>query len=175
MSVAGALVAAGGIVSHDDFRVLTEGPLHEKLATLRERREQLNAVPSDGDNSQADRKASATSLVAVIDAYMAAISSAPEGGKRSTLTTAVLREGLHLDSGYPYVLLVRGQGGDAGQLVNDRPLWWKDKFSTIASMSISYLLVDTHTGRVHSGGTESATCAIHGSIGSDFRLDPATG
>ncbi|MGV8977232.1 MAG: hypothetical protein ACOH17_04240 [Cellulomonas sp.] len=177
MSVSGALVGTEprGTVVHDDFRTLAAGELHTDLAAVRDRRRKLDALPSGGDDQQASRKASASALVTVIDAYLTSISVVPDGGKRSPLVTAMLREVLHGDNGIQYALLVKGRGGDAGQLINDRPLWFNDKFSTIASMSVSYLLVDTSTGGVVAGGTESATCAVHGKIGDDFRLDPPSG
>jgi hypothetical protein len=68
--------------------------------------------------------------------------------------------------------LVKGCGGSSAQLVNDKPFWFKDEFSVVASMGISYLLVNAENGRVAAAGVRSATVAITGKIGGDFEFKP---
>ena len=68
------------------------------------------------------------------------------------------------------MVLVKGVGGSTAQVVNDRPLWFKDKFTTIASAGLSWLMVDPATGKVIAGGTKVSTLEITGTIGDTIKV-----
>jgi hypothetical protein len=84
-----------------------------------------------------------------------------------------LRERLH-DGSIPCVVLVKGVGGSTAQVVNDGPLWFKDKFTTIASAGLSWLLVATADGAVVAGGSKVSTLEVHGTIGETVKVKPPT-
>jgi hypothetical protein len=176
MQVSAALAEAdpGGFVWIDDFRVLRTGKVTEAVASVREKRQQLVErkleLKDREDGSDSVLAATVDALIASIDNYMVALFKVADGGKRSLYTMALLREQLHTKS-VSHVVLVKGSSGDANQLINDRPLWWEDKFSTVASMGVSYVLVSVEDGRVTGGGTRSASRSISGSIGSTFSID----
>ena len=168
----------------DDFRVLKRGKVAEKVAVVRQKRQQLvekrlqmaagSAPDTAGDSDVGDDGPDVTgevidALVTLIDAYLVALFTVPAGAKRSPYTNAVLREQLHTGE-VLHVVLVKGSAGSAHQLVGDRPLWLDDKFSTIASTGVSYLIVDTADGRVRAGGTHSASYSISGDIGDEFKI-----
>lgn len=72
-------------------------------------------------------------------------------------------------NGFTHVLLVKTQAGQAQQMLDNQPLWWRDKFSTVVEVSITYMLIDTCTSEIVASGTESAVESAHGKIG-----DPPT-
>jgi hypothetical protein len=236
-ATAGALKRAepGGTVVHDDFRVLETSRVHQKLAALSKKREelvghrialesektaksteleaahanikeitaQLQAAPADAQpalraklKETQDEAASleqaisaATvklglieSVQSAIDAFVASLTAVPEGGKRSPLAQAAMREHLHdvADSTKPtdkdpgaftHVLLVKGNGGSAVQTVEDRPLWWKDKFAVIATASITYMLLETAGSSILAAGNLGGSATGFGSIGDQFELE----
>jgi hypothetical protein len=179
-SVAGALLEVDpqATVVHDDFRMLPVGSLHAKLAEVRNSRWKLAELSvqlrqgGPGPSSEAVLRAGTVdSLVAAIDAFVASVSAVPQGGTRSALTSAVLCEGLHSGS-FGHVLLVKGGSGSSTQVVDNRPLMLKDRFSVVATMTVSYLLVQTDDSRVISAGTASGESTLSGKVGN--RIIPQT-
>ena len=143
------------------------------LRGLRIKREELREFALRSGTSP-DDKSTASALAAAIDAYVAALLSTPADGKRSTFTTALMRETLHAAPQCGHVLLIKARGGESSQLVNDRPFLFDDKFSTLSSLAVSYLLVAVSDGRVVCAGTKSGTASLHGTIGDDFTVGNTT-
>jgi len=105
-------------------------------------------------------------LVTAIDAFTTAIRAVPHGSHRSPLASAALHEELHAGSPhFTHVLLVKTQPGVAQQMLEDRPLWWEDKFSTAVDASITYMLIETSNSGIVAAGTETAIQSAHGKIG----------
>jgi hypothetical protein len=172
IAVSGALVSRGAIVIHDQFRVLVKGEVNASLERVRTSRQglmQLNlklARATDNDPGRELRVDLISALITAIDAYLTALSSTSSAGQRSALTNAVLREVFHVvGPERRFAVLIKGCGGSSAQLVNDRPFWFKDEFSIVASMGISFLLVDAGNGRVAAGGSRSGTVMAAGKIG----------
>jgi hypothetical protein len=172
IAVSGALAGRGAIVIHDQFRILVKGEIHASLERVRSGRQGLIeknlelARITDDDPDRKMRVDLISALITAIDAYLTAISGASSPGQRSALTNAVLREVLHGPGpDRCFAVLIKGCGGSSTQLVNDRPFWFKDEFSIVASMGISYLLVDAANGRVAAGGSRSESVLASGKIG----------
>lgn len=102
-----------------------------------------------------------------IDTYMAAIRTVPKGGKTSFLTTAALHDGLHgSEPSITHVLLVKAHGGKAQEDLDDRPLFFDDKFSTFADISITYMLMETRGSAIVAAATVTRVAGAHGKVGS---------
>lgn len=117
------------------------------------------------------------SVCEAIDVFVASLNVVPEGDRRSPLTLALMRQQLHKSEdgpGFTHVLLVKAEGGSAEQTVDDRPLWFKDKFSVVVAASVTYMLMETAGSSIVAAGTASALAAAYGSIGSRFTLGEVT-
>jgi hypothetical protein len=112
-------------------------------------------------------------LIDSIDRFSAAIRVIPTGARRSPLATAALYDELHQDatSRFTHVLLVKAQPGESAQLVDDKPLWFKDKFSTLVEVNVTYMLLATDDSHVALAGTATAMASAHGDLGSKVRFD----
>jgi hypothetical protein len=113
------------------------------------------------------------SVITAIDTFVSAIRAVPKDATRSLLTTAALRDALH--EGMPFfthVLLVKGQPGQAQQQLDNRPLWFKDRFSTVADTSITYALIETGESKILTSGTVSGMASARGEIGERWIVDP---
>jgi hypothetical protein len=115
-------------------------------------------------------------LITSIDAFLAAIAKVPEGARRSPLAAAALHEHLRpaeIPSGTAaavsttstHVLLIKAQPGQSQQLLNDKPFWFDDKFSTIVDVSVTYVLIATKDSIVLSAGTVTKTARAYGTVG----------
>ena len=124
----------------------------------------------------AERLALVESLIASIDAFSAAIRVIPAGGRRSPLASAALFDQLHqgADPRFTHVLLVKAQPAQSVQLTDDKPLWFKDKFSTVVEVNVTYMLISTDDSSVIRAGTATAMAAAHGDLGSDIRFSTTT-
>jgi hypothetical protein len=112
------------------------------------------------------------SLLTAADTFLSTIRAVPTGGRRSPLATAALHEQLHGgDRRCTHVLLVKAQAGQAQQMLDNRPLWFEDKFSIAIEISITYMLIETATSGIVASGTESAVQSAHGKIGDSPVLD----
>jgi hypothetical protein len=172
-AVVGALLdtVPGVDVVHNDFRMRTESTVDSELTSLREKRWLLaeQEIPAEA----VAEKERVMALIAAIDAFDSAVRTLPAGAKRSPLTNAALYEELHKDDGIDHVLLVKGLSGGSSQIVSDRPLWFKDRFSVTTTVNITYLLLAAgKSNRIVHGGTESATVTMRGRIGD--KLEPDT-
>ncbi len=177
-SVAGALLREdpGAEVWHDGFRTLSrDSKIYQALGWLRERRRAL-AVYAQLAGSYGTAKDElaehAEPVIAAIDQFVASVTAVPPDARRSMLASAALREGLH-DGTVRYVLLVTGNSSSSSQLIDDRPLMWKDAFCVVAASSVSYLLVQASDGRVVVGGTGSGTFTVRGKINSRIVVEQA--
>ena len=170
-NVIGALIDAQRDydVVHDDFRMRGPGAIDERLGELGTKRGSLVeaaqvAVPAGYEAEWIARKERIKTLIAAIDAFTISVQTVPTGSTRSTLTNAALYEGLHTGK-IDHVLLVKGVAGSGAQIVTDRPLWFKDKFSVVATTNITYVLLNVATNQIAHSGTASATVSLHGTIG----------
>jgi hypothetical protein len=112
------------------------------------------------------------STTAAIDQFTGSLRATAEGAKHTPLTAAILREQLHAPAGakkFTHLLMVKAQPGSAQQLTEDRLL--KDRFSTIATSSVTYMLVETGEGRVVRSGSIGGEARIIGSLGKDFSME----
>lgn len=135
-AVAGALLNAKPAdltVTHDDFRLLPDGPVYKRLGELSDRRASLAARKLELEDSDPKNAKLTTapiaSMISGIDAFIASLTATPKGATRSPLATAALREQLHPQQDTPqgdpkpftHVLLVKSEGGSAQQVIDDRP------------------------------------------------------
>lgn len=161
----------------DDFRTVDRtGPISDLLRKVNAGRLALagRAAELTGSTRPEDSSPLALTLqvASAIDAFLTSILAVPDGATRSAYTSAILHEGLH-DGSIAGVVLVKGVGGSTAQVVNDKPLWFKDKFTTIASAGLSWLLIDTADGSVVAGGSKVSTLEITGTIGETIKVKPA--
>jgi hypothetical protein len=168
-------------VFHDTVRLLPDrSALSGKVDALSDLRGQLierkavlqSRTPADGKVPQelADSIARVGAVAETIAELLTKLVTVPEGASRSLLASAMLREGLH-DGTFKYVVLVKAQSAGGAQLVNDKPLWSKDKFSVLAAASITWMLIDVAQGNVLDAGVASGTAEGHGTIGDAFELE----
>ncbi|GGU85306.1 hypothetical protein [Lentzea flava] len=147
----GELIKRNTVVLHDDFRMSPEAEISKDVAKLRDLRRELRADESAG----------------VIDKCLSSITSTPEGVTRSPLTDAVLYEGLRTGQ-IEHVLVVKANAGSVGQLLDNRPLWLKDRVFVRAAMSVNYLLLDAKAKRIVVAGTMSGKAKINRKIGAEL-------
>lgn len=162
----------------DDFRIIDRtGRISDLLDRVNAERLALASRKADltGSVSPEDSRSLAlvSQVASAIDAFLASILAVPGGATRSAYTSAILRERLH-DGSIDCVVLVKGVGGSSAQVVNDKPLWFKDKFTTIASAGLSWLLVAVADGAVIAGGSKVSTLEVTGTIGDTIKVKPAT-
>lgn len=152
------------------------GEIDKQLAELSTKRWNLveaaqAPAPTGYEAEGIARKEQIKTLIAAIDAFTTSVRAVPAGSTRSPLTNAALYEGLHTPKDIDHVLLVKGVAGSGTQVVNDRPLWFQDKFSVVATTNITYLLLNAATGSIVYSGTESATVSVHGTIGNKLAAE----
>jgi hypothetical protein len=120
------------------------------------------------------RLAMVDSVIGSIDTYVAAIRAVPQGAHRSPLATAALYDLLHPAEAsterFTHVLLVKSEGGQAEQVTSKRPLWWRDRFSVVVDVSVTYLLVGVPHSGILAAGTVTRTAAVQGKIGGRFAV-----
>jgi hypothetical protein len=112
------------------------------------------------------------SLLAAIDGYLTTIRT-PAGGQRSPLATASLHAQLHAEgaTGFTHVLLVKAQAGQAQQELENRPLWWRDKFSVAVDVSLTHMLIETKASGIEAAGSKTVSRTAHGKIGDRPTID----
>jgi hypothetical protein len=121
--------------------------------------------------SNAVRLSLTDSLVQSIDTFTAAISTTPAGASRSLLATAALYEQLHRradddhNPAFGHVLLVKAQGGQSQQMLENRPLMMGDRYSTVVDLSVTYILISTSASRIVAAGTTTAAGTAWGKVG----------
>ena len=121
--------------------------------------------------NRAARLAVVSEVLSSIESFEDALSVVPEDGSKSLYTIALLQERLHSKTdNIQHVLLVKSRAGSTQRLLDDRPLMFNDKFSTVASTGISFLLIETEFSRVLAGGSKTASQSLSGNIGGDFTV-----
>jgi len=162
------------VLVHDDIRLVPPGPVHEKLQALSGERQRLVAARLRLSDRKDDAATAAIAVidatVAAIDAFLGAIHTVPSGATRSPLTLAALHARLHAAPGsqpppFTHVLFVRGMGGSTQQAIDDRPLWFNDRFTVLGSAAVTYLLLEVATSAIVVGDTATGTAEVHGKIG----------
>jgi hypothetical protein len=109
------------------------------------------------------------SVIAAVDAFNTAIRTVPPNASRSALASAALHEQLHSDANrFTHVLLVKTEAGQTQQVTQNRPLWFKDRFTTFVDVNVMYMLIETTGSTLISSGTVTATATATGRIGGDF-------
>lgn len=175
-----AIAVAGAIKAVTDSRTVyldSARPIlssDSAVTSLRDdvaaKREELRAYKTEletrEDQAAVTRTAVIEKLVAAIDAYLVALATVPSGATRSAWTSALIQERSTAEGND--VLVVQAISGSALQLLDDRPLWWKDRFSTYASMGVAFILVSGATGEVKLAGSRTATSMMQGKIGADL-------
>ncbi len=159
----------------DDFRTVEAagtGRISRLLRDLNAERIALETRKAELGPQDTGTAASIGQVAAAIDAFLSSVMAVPGGATRSAYTTAILREQLH-DGTVDRVVLVKGVGGATAQVVADRPLWFKDKFTSIASAGLSWLMLSIVDGAVIAGGSKVSTLEIKGTIGATVTFSPA--
>ncbi|MAT06728.1 MAG: hypothetical protein CL424_16960 [Acidimicrobiaceae bacterium] len=109
-------------------------------------------------------------LVTGIDEVVTAIHVVPEGQRRSLFVTAALFEQLHSNDGaFTHVLYVSAATGSIDQATDNKPLWFRDKFSVLGTANITYLLIDA-SSVVVSAGVKTGAAGADGKIGSSLAV-----
>lgn len=161
---------------HDDFRTM---PATGTVATIVK---QAATAHRDLTAHSADLKAQGghdaevaklDDLARDIDTYLGAISAVPSGATQSQLSRAILREQLHGDAErrFTHALLVKSEGGALHEAYDNKPLWFKDKFSVVAVVSLTFLLIEAPSGVALIGATIAKAATGHGTIGSSIQLN----
>lgn len=115
-------------------------------------------------------------LIETIDTYTAGLRLVPTGATRSPLATATLYEALHTgDQRITHVLLIKPQTGQAVQLINNRPLWFKYHITLESTVSVSYLCAATADSAALAAGTLTRTASGTGSIGRALTIETTSG
>jgi hypothetical protein len=175
----GALRAAGGQwkIFNDDFRLLArDGEIATLVQTAGTVCQQLVARKAElqAGGGHDDEAARMDDLAKAIETFLGAAGTVPTGAAASLLGEAMARERLHGgDQPFTHALLIKANGGALHETIQDRPLWFKDKFSIVAAVSVSYILISTADGEALAGATISKSAAGHGTIGSSLRFDSA--
>jgi hypothetical protein len=149
-----------------------------------------NEVKTHLTQQRADRDGAATAsmkatvavnvideLLTSIDAFLVAVHAVPTGGTRSALASAALREELRGQPGKPrfaQVLFVNASSGSAVQMMDDKPLWFEDKFESVATLSVSYWVIDSATSNVVAGGSAAGSARLKGAFGGVVKIEDVT-
>lgn len=165
-----------------DEKLATATAQKKALAEQKPPPENLNALIDAANRTIGEARRDAekqAQLIAVIDAlcgtadeFLALVRKAPDGGGRSPLAVGALHEALHGDSpAFTHVLLVHADGGEAQQLVSNRPLWWRDRVSTVTHLSLTYVLFETQTSFIVRSGTKTGSATAHGKVGTKISVE----
>jgi hypothetical protein len=174
-------------VYHDTVRLASRAPeISGALDTLADRRDQLllrqreleslpSVPPSANGAEAADRQAATTiaavaAVVAAVDAYLERLVSIPDGATRSPLTAAVLRSALH-DGSVDSVLLVKAESASGMRLLDDRPLWFADRFSIVSAATLTWALIEIPGGQLRLSGVTTGTALTSGKVGRRVSFD----
>jgi trimeric autotransporter adhesin len=132
----------------------------------------------DARDQSADEMATASDDVGVmtdlqtsIDTFLTAIHAVPANGTRSAYTLAALRQDLHDSAPATRVVYISTSGGSSEQLLDHRSLLFKDKFESIASVSVSYWVLDPGNGTIIAAGTAGGTSRLRGTIGGTITIE----
>jgi hypothetical protein len=113
-------------------------------------------------------------LIAVIDNFLVAIHNIPTGAKRSAFSSAALHEELRHPKGAPAistVLYVIAAATATTEIYTDRT-FSKDKYQSIASVSISYWAIDPTTSDIIDAGVAVGSVELRGKVGETPSIRP---
>lgn len=153
----------------DDFRLVPESQVARDCVALQVLRPALDELVTAGQATE-PKVRRAKDLITAIDSFLVAANAAPTDGARSPLISAALFEGMHAADALSHVLLVAGATSASQQVIDDKPLWFDDKFSVLSSVSVTYVLIETSTSKVVKSGVEVGTVHISGNIGKSFSI-----
>lgn len=135
-------------------------PVPDDAAAKRQERAE-NAVAAA---KAASRAGAMDDLMKVIDGFLAAIHTAGEGG-RSPFVAAALHEKIRTGSPkVTQILFVKASSAEIDQLYEDRR-FKKDRFTSLASISITYWLLDANSSAIVASGVELGTVCVQGAVG----------
>ena len=169
--------------------------LDAELTSLRERIEQFTKALADAtdanetarldkliEEARAERKTVTQSadvvaarmglidsVISAIDSFTTAVNATPEGAQWSPLEAASRREQLHEPNGVSHVLLIKAASGSTLEAMSDKT-FGKDKFSALATLSLTYMLLDVNSGLV-AAGNASGEVDVTGSIGNKLKIE----
>jgi hypothetical protein len=142
-------------------------PKYDGLQTKLETATAARDTFADETAKAADDVGVMTDLQTSIDAFLTGIHAVPSGGARSAYTLAALRQELHTSgSAAPTrVVYLSAAGGSAEQVLQHRPLSFKDKFECIASVSVSYWVLNPEDDTIIAAGNAGGNARLKGTIG----------
>lgn len=118
-------------------------------------------------------------LVNGIDAFVTSLHAVPTGGKRSPIVLAALREQLRDPAGqipaFTKVLFVKAASGSANQVLDDKPLLFKDKLHVVAAVSLAYWLLDPVMSNIIDAGVATGSADLKIRVGSEFKIQSGAG
>jgi hypothetical protein len=143
---------------------------------------------STGDVADAERKLAhaelrlglVVSAIEAIDAFSNSLTEVPEGAVRSPLTLATMREHLQAapewkqdtkPSHFTHILLVKGNGGSTTQVIDDRALWMADRFASVGTARITYMLIESTSSAVLAAGDASGAAKASGKLSRKLSLE----
>ena len=135
-------------------------PVPDDVATKRQEREEKAVAAAKA----AGRAGAMDDLMKVIDGFLTAIHTAGEG-KRSPFVAAALHEKIR--SGSPritQILFVKASSAQIDQVYEDRR-FRKDRFTSLASVSITYWLLEAVSSAIVASGVELGTVRVQGEVG----------
>jgi hypothetical protein len=158
-------------VVHDDVRLLAEdGKISVELHSLNDHRQRLVTHVLAG-KANPEQTAQIHAAIQSIDEFVKSITSVPTGESRSPLTIALRREALHEDDSIPkYVLVIKSQGASLQGVTDDKPLWFKDRFSTVAALNLTFFFLEAGRPGAVAAGTLAGRAVGTGTIGDDLKL-----
>lgn len=142
--------------------------LQNKLQAAKDARDKS----ADATARAADDVGVMTDLQTSIDTFLTAIHTVPANGTRSAYALASLRQDLHGDNPATRVVYISASGGSGEQLLEHRSFFFKDKFESIASVSVSYWVLDPRDGTIIAAGNAGGTSRLKGSVGGTITVEP---
>jgi hypothetical protein len=127
------------------------------------------------DTDDAAKVAVVDAAVKRIDDFMTAIRTSPANGGKAPLVSAALIDLLHNDDSeiaISHVVMVKAHAGETSQFTSNRPLFAKDRVSTVAHVNVSFKLLEVATDGIVAAGSVTGTAEGSGTIGShlDFKV-----
>lgn len=121
----------------------------------------------------------AVAVLEKTDTFLTAIRAVPDGGSRSQVVSAMLREIVHgasdqVGPSAPRVVFLRATGGSISQLVDDRPFLFKDRFHAIGNATIAFWVLDVSTNMIVAAGACNGGAQIKGKVGDSFTISELT-
>lgn len=127
---------------------------------------------ADATSQASQRAAAIADLLTSVDSFLTAIHTVPPGAARSAYTVARLRQELHGEAPATRVIYLSAAGGSTDQLLEHRSLGFKDRFESIASVSVSYWLIEPQDGTVVAAGSVGSSSRLKGTIGGSITIEP---